>query len=49
MAKPIKTPEQKARDRRSVAIALSCAAFAILVFVISVVRMGGAHNIAPTF
>jgi hypothetical protein len=49
MAKRIKTPEEKARDRRSVAIALACALFAVLVFTISVVRMGGAHNIAPTF
>jgi hypothetical protein len=49
VAKRIKTPEEKARDRRSIAIALACAAFAILVFTISVLRMGGAHDITPTF
>jgi hypothetical protein len=49
VAKRIKTAEEKARDRRSIAIALACAVFAILVFTISVLRMGGAHNIAPTF
>ncbi len=49
MAKRIKTPEEKARDRRSVAIGLACALFAVLVFTISLVRMGGAHSAAPPF
>lgn len=49
MAKPNKTPAEKARDRRSIAIACGCALFAILVFTISLLRMGGAHSPAPPF
>ena len=48
MARRIKNDfEEKARDRRSIAIALACGLFAVLVFTISVLRMGGAHAIAP--
>lgn len=49
MAKPEKTPAEKARDRRSIAIAFGCGLFAVLVFAISVLRMGGGHSAAPHF
>ena len=49
MSRRVKTDAEKARDRRSVAIACGCALFAILVFTISLLRMGGAHSAAPPF
>ena len=42
---PVKNPEQsdeiKQRDRRNVAIALALAAFIILVFAVTIIRLGG--------
>jgi hypothetical protein len=42
MTKPPKTDAEKARSRRSIVMALSLGVFVIVVFVITVVRMGGA-------
>jgi len=36
-----KSPDAKARKRRSIVIALGLAAFVIIVYVVTIVRMGG--------
>ena len=41
MAKPELTPEQKARRGRNLALALGLTAFVIIVFVTTIVRLGG--------
>jgi uncharacterized protein involved in exopolysaccharide biosynthesis len=48
MVKLALTPEQKARNRRSIAIAVGLFAFVILVFVVTVLRMKGVPP-APHF
>ena len=39
--RPEKTDEIKQRDRRNLAIALGLAAFIILVFAVTILRLGG--------
>lgn len=46
-SKPPKTDAEKARARRSIAIALGCLLFVVLVYVITVVRMTGHAVTAP--
>ncbi len=41
MAKPPLTPEEKARNGRNIALGLGLAAFVIIVFVVTIVRLGG--------
>jgi hypothetical protein len=41
MAKPELTPEEKARNGRNIALGLGLAAFVIIVFVVTIVRLGG--------
>jgi len=41
MAKPELTPEEKARNGRNIALGLGLAAFVILVFIVTIVRLGG--------
>jgi hypothetical protein len=41
MAKRELTPEEKARNGRNIAIALALVAFVIIVFVTTVIRLGG--------
>jgi hypothetical protein len=41
MAKPELTPEEKARRGRNIAMALGLAAFVIIVFITTIVRLGG--------
>ena len=41
MAKRELTPEEKARNGRNVAIGLGLAAFVIIVFIVTIVRLGG--------
>jgi hypothetical protein len=41
MAKRDLTPEEKARNGRNIAIALGLAAFVIIVFITTIVRLGG--------
>jgi hypothetical protein len=41
MAKPELTPEQKARNGRNIALGLGLAAFVIIVFIVTIVRLGG--------
>jgi hypothetical protein len=41
MAKPEPTPEEKARNGRNIALGLGLAAFVIIVFIVTIVRLGG--------
>ncbi len=41
MAKLELTPEEKARNGRNIALGLGLAAFVIIVFVVTIVRLGG--------
>ncbi len=41
MAKPELTPEEKARNGRNIALGLGLAAFVIIVFIVTIVRLGG--------
>jgi hypothetical protein len=41
MAKPQLTPEEKARNGRNIALALGLAAFVVIVFIVTLVRLGG--------
>ncbi len=41
MAKTELTPEEKARNGRNIALGLGLAAFVIIVFVVTIVRLGG--------
>ena len=41
MAKPELTPAEKARNGRNIALGLGLAAFVIIVFVVTIVRLGG--------
>ncbi len=41
MAKPQLTPEEKARNGRNIALGLGLAAFVIIVFIVTIVRLGG--------
>jgi hypothetical protein len=41
MAKPQLTPEEKARNGRNIALALGLVAFVVIVFIVTLVRLGG--------
>jgi hypothetical protein len=41
MAKPELTPEEKARNGRNIALGLGLAAFVVIVFIVTIVRLGG--------
>ena len=41
MAKPELTPEEKARNGRNIALGLGLAAFVLIVFIVTIVRLGG--------
>lgn len=41
MGKTVLTPEEKARNGRNIALGLGLAAFVVIVFVVTIVRLGG--------
>ena len=41
MAKPELTPDEKARNGRNIALGLGLAAFVVIVFIVTIVRLGG--------
>lgn len=41
MVKPELTPAEKARNGRNIALGLGLAAFVVIVFIVTIVRLGG--------